>query len=154
MGEDRSTDQGTGGRITAFPAVWSSTPKCSAIAWNAAPARRISAAWAPIRWYTGTIGGSAQPSVSPLGLRKSQLPVEPPHGVRRRVVIDAEVFRDRVERRTTGPQLRRLSRDPLVHWRRGRISQLDVEGGKVDVAHALEGSLDGFLAGCRDRDAA
>ena len=32
--------------------------------------------------------------------------------------------------------------------------QLDVEGGKGDVAHALEGSLDRFLAGCRDRDAA
>ena len=45
----------------------------------------------------------------------SQLPVEPPHGVRRRVVVDAEVFRDGVERHTTGPHLRRLGGDSLVH---------------------------------------
>ena len=43
---------------TASAAVWSSTPKCSAIAWNAAPPARISAAWAAIRWYTGVSGGS------------------------------------------------------------------------------------------------
>ena len=57
----------------------------------------------------------------------SQLPVEPPHGVRRRVVVDAEVFRDRVERGASSAHLGRLGGDPLVHRGLGRIPQLKGE---------------------------
>ena len=57
----------------------------------------------------------------------SQLPVEPPHGVRRRVVVDAEMFRDGVERRTAGPHLRRLGGDPLVHRVRHGDQELNLK---------------------------
>ena len=52
---------------------------------------------------------------------------EPPHGVRRRVVIDPEVLSDRVERRATSAHLGRLGGDPLVHRGLGRIPQLKGE---------------------------
>ena len=58
---------------------------------------------------------------------QSQLPVEPPHGVRRRVVVDPEVLSDRVERRATSAHLGRLGGDPLVHRGLGRIPQLKGE---------------------------
>ena len=57
----------------------------------------------------------------------SQLPVEPPHGVRRRVVVDPEVHGDRGEPRATSAHLYRLSGDPLVHRGLGRIPQLKGE---------------------------
>ena len=57
----------------------------------------------------------------------SQLPVEPPHGVRRRVVIDPEVLSDRVEPRAISAHLGRLSGDPLIHRGLGRIPQLKGE---------------------------
>ena len=58
---------------------------------------------------------------------QSQLPVEPPHGVRRRVVVDPEALSDRVERRATSAHLGRLGGDPLVHRGLGRIPQLKGE---------------------------
>ena len=67
----------------------------------------------------------------------SQLSVEPPHGVRRRVVVDAEVFRDGVERRTTGPHLRRLGGDPLVHRDRLGDPELDVNRNLGEGAKPL-----------------
>ena len=57
----------------------------------------------------------------------SQLPVEPPHGVRRRVIVDPEVLSDRVKPRATCAHLCRLSGDPLVHRGLGRIPQLKGE---------------------------
>ena len=57
----------------------------------------------------------------------SQLTVEPPKGLRGRVVVDPEVFGDRPERPTAPTHLGRLGADPLVHRRRRGNPQLDVD---------------------------
>ena len=48
----------------ALAAVWSSTPKCRAIAATVTPRSRITAASAAMHWYTGVVGGSRSSTLS------------------------------------------------------------------------------------------
>ena len=60
--------------------------------------------------------------------QRSQLTVEPPDGLGGGVIINAEVFRDRVHGNATSAHLSRVRSDPLVHRHRGRPDEVHLDG--------------------------
>ena len=60
--------------------------------------------------------------------QRSQLTVEPPDGLGGAVIINAEVFRDRVHGNATSAHLSRIRSNPPVHRHRGRPDEVHLDG--------------------------